>query len=48
MRVAGTVSKAERGELALSLPAGLVRLESGFTKDVQRHRCVEHDSRSAF
>ena len=32
--LAGTISKAERGELALSLPAGLVRLES---REVVKH-----------
>jgi DNA invertase Pin-like site-specific DNA recombinase len=35
--LAGTISKAERGELALSLPTGLVRLDSGqVVKDPNR------------
>jgi hypothetical protein len=42
--VAGVRNKANRGELALSLPAGLVRLEDGrVVKDpnVQVQRCIE-------
>jgi DNA invertase Pin-like site-specific DNA recombinase len=42
--VAGVRNKASRGELALSLPAGLIRLEDGrVVKDpnVQVQRCIE-------